>query len=119
MVSIMPDLFADAEEWIEVDKENYEEEVLGSEKPVLLEFWGKKCEKCEAVTPMIKEVAKDYYGNIKLCHWECPCLYAVRELNVRNLPTLYFYKDGERVKEISKKDQIDKKKLREGLETLL
>lgn len=115
----MPDLFTGTKNWKQVNKETYEKEVLKSKKPVLLEFWAKKCEKCEAITPMIKEVTKDYNGDIKLCHWECPCLYAVRELNVRNLPTLYFYKDGERVKEISKKEQIDEAKLREELEALL
>lgn len=115
----MLDLFADAKDWIGVSKGDYEEEILGSEKPILLEFWGKKCDKCEAITPTIKEVAKDYLGDIKLCHWECPCLYAVRELDVSNLPTLYFYKDARRVAEISKKDQIDERKLREELEALL
>lgn len=115
----MPDLFADVENWVEVDKENYEHEVIGADKPVMLEFWGKKCKKCEDATPMIQRLAEKYLNKLKFCHWECPCLYAVKKLGVRNLPTLYFYANGERVAKLSEKEQINEEAVKKELNSLL
>lgn len=115
----MPDLFANAENWVEIKKETYETEVINAETPVILEFWSKKCEKCQEFTPTMKEIASQYMDKIKFSHWECPCIYAVRELGVRTLPSIYFYKDGEILAKLDEKEQITEENVKENIEKLL
>lgn len=113
----MPDLFAEAKGWTEVNEDTYKKEVLDSEKPVFLEFWSKKCTKCEDVASTIKSIAKEYENDVKFCHWECPCLYAVKELDVRNLPTVYFYEHGKKVAGFTEKEVKDQP-IREQLQKI-
>lgn len=86
----------------EIMKETFEEEVIKSEKPVVLDFWGPQCGPCLALMPAIEMLADRYKEQIKIAKVEAPknrrlCL----NMRVLSLPTFLFYKDGNEVERLS------------------
>lgn len=80
---------------VELNRDNYEDEVNGSEKPVLVDFWGPRCGPCIALMPSVEELEKTYEGKLKVAKLnatENRMLCA--KLRVMGLPTFLFYKDG-------------------------
>lgn len=87
---------------IEVNKENFEKEVLKAEGAVLVDFWGPKCESCLSLMPDVEKLAEKYGDKIKFCKLNTAenRRLAISQ-KVLGLPTFIIYKDGEKVKEIS------------------
>lgn len=87
---------------IEVDKDNFETEVLQTAGPVLVDFWGEKCEPCRELMPEVHRLAEQYGDKLKMCKLNTTenRRLAISQ-RVLGLPTFIVYKDGERVKEIS------------------
>lgn len=78
-----------------VTKENYEAEVLNSEKPVLIDFWATWCGPCRMIAPVIDEIAAER-EDIKVCKVDVdqqPELAA--KFGVMSIPTLVVMKNGE------------------------
>ncbi|MFH1855614.1 MAG: thioredoxin [Candidatus Omnitrophota bacterium] len=76
--------------------ENFEEEVMKTDVPVLVDFWAEWCMPCKMIAPLLKEIAEEYRGKIKVCKVnveEAPVTSA--EHNVMSIPTLIIFKDGE------------------------
>ncbi len=70
-------------------------EVLASDKPVMIDFWATWCGPCRALAPTVGEIAAEYEGRavIGKCNVDEASDTPVR-YNVRNIPTLLFFKDG-------------------------
>ena len=83
---------------IELNKDNFEEEVLKAEGYVMVDFWGPTCEPCKALMPHIHEMEETYGKNIKFTSLD---ITKARRLaigqKVMGLPVIAIYKDGERI----------------------
>ena len=82
-------------EAIEITDANFEE-VLKTEKPVLVDFWAEWCGPCKMIGPVVKELAADYDGKAVIAKVnvdENPATAA--QFGIRSIPTLLVFKDGE------------------------
>jgi thioredoxin 1 len=84
-----------AENVIELTDENFEAEVLKSDKPVLVDFWAEWCMPCKMLGPTIDKLAKDYTGKVKVGKVDTD---ANRDVSMRfgisAIPTVILFKDG-------------------------
>ena len=83
---------------IELNKDNFDKEVLEAEGIVFVDFWSEKCEPCTALMPEVVAFAEKNAGRAKFCKLDTA---GNRRLamgqKVMGLPTLVFYKGGEKV----------------------
>lgn len=96
---------------------NFEEVVLESDKPVLVDFWAEWCGPCRMVGPIVDELAKEYDGKVEVTKVnvdENP--EVTSKYGIRNIPTILFFKDGEVVDKTV--GALPKGKLAEKLESL-
>ena len=86
---------------IVLTKENFEEEALRAELPVLIDFWATWCGPCKMLAPIVAEIAEEYAGKTKVCKVDVdaqPELAAA--FRVSSIPTLVLMDHGE-VKNVS------------------
>ncbi|MGB2692142.1 MAG: thioredoxin [Thermodesulfobacteriota bacterium] len=80
---------------IALNDDNFEDEVLNSKTPVLVDFWAEWCGPCRALAPVIEEIAEEYGENLKVGKLnvdENPG--APSAFEIRSIPTLIIFKDG-------------------------
>lgn len=102
---------------LEVSDDNFDAEVISSDKPVLVDFWAPWCGPCRAISPIIDELSKEY-DQVKFvkCNVDdnpvTPGKYEVQAI-----PTLLFVKDGKVAETIT--GMVAKNKLEETIKKLL
>lgn len=87
---------------IELNKDNFEAEVLQAQGAVLVDFWGEKCQPCKALMPDVHRLAEKYEGRMKFCKLNTTenRRLAISQ-KVLGLPTFIVYRNGGKVEEIS------------------
>ena len=83
---------------LEFSDSNFEQEVLNSETPVLVDFWAEWCGPCRMLGPIIEEVGKEYEGKAVVGKLDVDSNQEfAAKFGVRNIPTVLVFKDGELV----------------------
>ncbi len=104
---------------LELNRDNFDAEVLQAEEPVLIDFWGPQCRPCLALMPAVERIEQDYEGRFKVAKIntaENRMLCA--KLRVLGLPAFLLYRDGAEVGRLSG-DQVTESDLRRAVEKAL
>lgn len=74
---------------------SFEEDVLQSDVPVLVDYWAEWCGPCKMVAPVLKEIAQEYSDRIKICKLNIDENEATPpKYGIRGIPTLMLFKNG-------------------------
>jgi thioredoxin 1 len=89
-------------EVLDVTDQNFESEVLQSELPTIIDFWAEWCAPCRAIAPIVKDLAREYDGQVKIVKMNIdenpstPSKYGVRAI-----PTVLAFKGGTVVEQLT------------------
>lgn len=103
---------------IHLTDSNFEEEVINSPIPVVVDFWAQWCTPCHMIIPTLEELAKEYRGKVKFCKINVDENQAkATEYKVMSIPNLKFFKNGELMDELI--GVVPKEMIREKIEAIL
>ncbi len=82
----------------QVTDDNFDEVVLKSDLPVVVDFWAPWCGPCRMMTPRVEKAAEEFAGQVKFVAYNCDASSNVAvELGIQSIPTLIIYKGGKPV----------------------
>ncbi len=85
-----------SENIIHVSDESFEQEVLQSDKPILIDYWAEWCGPCKMIAPVLEEVASEYSDKIRVAKLNIDDNPATPpKYGIRGIPTLMLFKNGE------------------------
>ena len=85
-----------SEHVVEFTDQNFQDEVLGSSSPVLVDFWAEWCMPCRMLAPTIEKIAKDYAGKVKVGKLDTDANREVAsKYGISAIPTVILFKDGQ------------------------
>ncbi len=80
---------------ITITDENFDQEVLKSDKPVLIDFWATWCGPCKMIAPIVEELVDEYEGKAKIGKLDVDNNQQTAiKFGVRSIPTILIFKDG-------------------------
>jgi len=103
---------------LELNEGNFEELVVKSDKPVLVDFWAQWCGPCRMVGPLVEEISNEYEGKAIVGKVDVDSNQAIAaKYGIRNIPTILFFKNGEVADKVV--GAVPKAKLAEKLDGLM
>ncbi len=83
---------------VAVTDDTFEEEVIQSGNPVVVDFWAEWCGPCKAIAPVVDELAEEYDGRVKFAKVDVDSNPATpQKFGIRGIPALLIFKDGSKV----------------------
>lgn len=81
---------------VEVTDANFDEVIVNSGKPAIVDFWAEWCGPCRMVAPIVKDIAEEYKDQVVVGKLDVDSNPGVSEkYGIRNIPTILFFKGGE------------------------
>jgi len=107
-----------AEGMIEVEDSSFDTDVLGAEKPVLVDFWAPWCGPCKAIGPIVEELSQTFGDQVIFakCNVDNNPV-TPSKFGIKAIPTLIFFKEGNVVDQIT--GMVAKSKLEEAINKVL
>ena len=98
---------------VTIDEGNFDNEVVKSTQPVLVDFWAEWCGPCKMIAPVLDEIAREKAGAVKVAKVNVDENQSLSlRYNIRAIPTLLFFKDGQLRDQVtgmtSKKDLLSR-----------
>ena len=86
---------------MEVTDSTFDQEVIKSDTPVLVDFWADWCAPCKMIAPLVEELAEEYEGQVKFAKLDVDSNpKTAMTYGVRGIPTLLIFSDGQPVKQV-------------------
>ncbi len=87
--------------YVLLNDSNFEQEVINSDVPVLVDFWAEWCAPCRLIAPLVEQLSEEYQGKLKVGKLDVDNNPQVSmKYSIRSIPTLLIFKNGEPVEQI-------------------
>ncbi len=87
---------------IDITDDSFEQEVLQSDKPVIVDFWATWCGPCKMIAPILEEVASEYSDKVKVTKLDVDANNKTAgKYNIMSIPSLLFFRNGEVVDQVT------------------